>query len=185
MVLVCSEMATWTEIVQGRVRQFGNAAMPRLAAGSTDAALRRIVDNEQQWRLLERLSAFDRDHHLQVYSLLVERGETDPDLLLAAALHDGGKADERMRVGLPHRIIKVLLETSIPALLERFSRWENWLGHGLFLATRHPELGALLACQAGASERCCELIRLHHQPLDRAHDPLLRALILADEEAGG
>lgn len=185
MAQVCSEMATRSQIIQGRVRQFRNAALPWTAGGSADDALRRIVENDRQWSLLERLSAFDREHHLQVYSLLVKQGERDSDLLLAAALHDVGKADERMRVALPHRVLKVLLGATLPGVLVRLSRWDNWLGHGLFLATRHPELGALLARQAGASERSCDLIRFHHRPLAEIDDPALRALILADDEAGG
>lgn len=184
MVPVCSDMATLLETAGGRVRQFRDASMPLADAMATDAALRQVVENDQQWQLLARLTPFDRLHHLRVYNLLVEQGETDADLLLAAALHDSGKADDRMRVALPHRVVWVLLGATSPGALVRLASRDNWIGHGLFLAMRHPELGALLAQQAGASERCCELVRRHHEPFDSVADPLLRALILADEEAG-
>lgn len=183
MALVCSDMATRSETISGRVRQFLDATLPQDDAGVIDRALRQIVENDQQWQLLARLTPFDRVHHLRVYTVLVEQGETDPDLLLAAVLHDTGKADNRMRVGLPHRVVRVLLGATWPELLARLTSRDNWLGHGLFLAVRHPELGALLARQAGASDRCCDLIRHHHQPIETVNDPLLRALILADEEA--
>lgn len=179
------DVSKLTNAVRDRVRQFVIAATSRARSDEVDNALRQVVRNDAQWQLLARLTPFDRAHHLQVYRLLTEQGADDPDLLLAAVLHDVGKADGRMRVALPHRVIKVLLAASFPEVLARIARMDTWLGHGLYLAMRHPELGALLARDAGATERCCDLIRLHDKPVEQVDDPALRVLILADKKAGG
>lgn len=139
-----------------------------------------MLQNEAQWRLLLRLSAFDRAHHLRVYDTLVAAGYADFNLLLAAALHDVGKADERGRVRLAHRVLKVLLQAIVPGLVGR--RAGGWFGHGLFLAQHHPRLGAELAMAAGVSERCAELIARHEERLP-VDDPQLRVLIQADAGA--
>ncbi|CAN5546893.1 MAG: hypothetical protein H0V47_07755 [Chloroflexia bacterium] len=148
-----------------------------------DRRLHDILQNEAQWRLLLRLSAFDRAHHLRVHDTLIAAGHVDADLLRAAALHDAGKADDRGRVRLPHRVLKVFLQATSPWLLGLTGRRDGgWLGHGLFLARHHAQLGAQLAETAGASERCVELIARHEEnpPVD---DPHLRALIQADAGA--
>lgn len=148
-----------------------------------DLRLHAVLQNEAQWRLLLRLSAFDRAHHPRVHDTLVAAGCVDPDLLLAAALHDVGKADDRGRVWLPHRVLKVLLQAISPRLLDLVGRRDGgWLGHGLILARHHPQLGAQLADAAGASERCVELIARHEERLP-VDNPQLRVLIQADAGA--
>jgi hypothetical protein len=147
-----------------------------------DCQLRSTVNNDRQWELLARLSAFDRAHHLGVYNTLRASGWTDPDLLLAAALHDAGKADEQGRVRLAHRVIRVLLGSLSPTLLLRLSRTPgHLLTHGLYLAEHHAALGAVLAGEAGATPRCCQLIAGHHEAPSTLTDPELLALIRADE----
>ena len=165
-----------------RVLQFASALVPR-SCHETDRRLRTIVQNDRQWVLLQRMSSFDRAHHLCVHDSLVDDGHHDPDLLLAAALHDVGKSDAQGRVRLGHRVLKVLGERVSPGLLDRVSRWDNVVGHGLFLAANHAALGALLVRAAGGSERCCELIARHHDDPGEVGDGDLQALIEADEGA--
>lgn len=165
-----------------RVMQFRRALFHRRDADG-DQRLRMVVQNEEQWRLLARLSSFDRAHHLQVRDALVAAGYNDPDLLLAAALHDVGKADEHGRVYLLHRVLNVVARRVAPGVAEKLARkGGNWLTHGMYLAGNHPRLGAELAAGAGASERCCRLIARHEDagPWD---DPDLEALILADDRS--
>ena len=168
--------ATW------RIAQFFTALTHRHDR-EVDQRLRRVLLNEAQWQLMARLAPFDRAHALRVRDDLVAAGYTDPDLLLAAALHDVGKADAEGRVGLAHRVLVVLLRRFAPDLLARVAQTGGRrLSHGLYLATNHARLGAELAADTGASERCCSLIARHEErrPVD---DPELEALIAADEGA--
>lgn len=146
----------------------------------TDLALRTLLPPEQ-WNLVARLSPADRNHLLNVHQELLRLGYTDPDLLTAALLHDVGKADERGRVRLIHRILKVLLEWLAPDLLRSLmERDGGWVAHGMYLALHHPELGARLARETGASERACWLIA-HHSDDTIQNDRELTALQAIDE----
>lgn len=162
-----------------RVTQFVCVLMHRHNP-EIDRRLRLAVLNDAQWRLLERLPPFDRAHHLGVRDTLVSAGQTDPDVLLAAALHDVGKADERGRVRLVHRVLNVLAPQGVG---ERWATAEyrtiNGLAHGMYLARHHARLGAQLVLAAGASTRCAELIARHESTLP-VDDGELAALIQAD-----
>lgn len=164
-----------------RVRQFGHAIDSR-SDPAVDVELRRLLGSDAQWRLLARLTPFDRAHHLRVHRLLVEAGHDDPDLLLAGLLHDVGKADERGRVSVPHRAVHVLLARLAPSLLNRLAGNAGWFRHGLWLSLRHAEIGACMVAAAGGSQRCCALIAHHSAPSSSA-DPLLAALVAADNAA--
>jgi hypothetical protein len=164
-----------------RVQQFVHALGSR-PDRAVDLKLRHLLGSDAQWRLLERLTPFDRAHHLRVHQLLLDAGHDDPDLLRAALLHDIGKADERGRVTAVHRAIRVTLRRIAPSLLDRVARKGNRLTHGLWLADCHAETGAALAGRAGASVRCCELIARHEDP-EPDDDSLLAALIAADAAA--
>ena len=165
-----------------RVRQFLHALTAK-SDRRVDAELRELLGIDAQWRLLQRLTPFDRAHHLRVHELLVRNGQCDPDLLRAALLHDVGKADERGRAHIGHRTLKVLLRVLGSVWLERIATTTGrGPRHGLYLALHHAELGARLVRETGASERCCELIARHEQR-SRRDDELLMALIAADEGA--
>ena len=161
-----------------RVRQFAHALRSR-PDSAVDAELQRLLASDAQWQLMARLTPFDRAHHLRVYSLLIASGYDEPDLLRAALLHDVGKAEECGRVHSLHRAVHVVLGRFAPELLERLAVYDGWFRHGLWLSLRHPEIGAALARNAGASERCCALIASHAEPPSGA-DPLLMALAAAD-----
>lgn len=149
---------------------------------AVDARLRALLGDERQWALLARLTPFDRAHHLRVHELLVAGGVDDPDVLLAALLHDVGKADARGRAHLGHRAINVLLRPIGPRALDRLARGDIGPLHGLYLARFHAALGARLAEAAGVSPRCRDLIA-RHDDHGVVADADLAALIAADEAA--
>jgi hypothetical protein len=117
-----------------------------------------------------------------VYDWLRACGVTDSDLLQAGLMHDVGKADERTRVRLLHRVVIVVGRRLAPVWLSR--EWVtphgNRLLHGLYLAHNHANLGAESAAGAGASRRCCALIAAHDDPGPHT-DRQLQLLRMADE----
>jgi hypothetical protein len=163
-----------------RIRQFIASASSRRDA-KVDTQLRQLVANELQWSLLAQLGPFDRSHHLKLHQELIARGYSDPDLLLAALLHDVGKADERGRAGVGSRSLRVLLRR-FPFLLARLTAEDHpRVLHGLYLVEHHARLGAAKVSETGASEYCCFLIA-RHEDSGSVDDPLLEALITADDE---
>jgi hypothetical protein len=126
----------------------------------------------------------EQTHAHQMLERLRAAGQTDPDLLAAALLHDVGKV--LVPLSLPDRVIIVLGKRFFR---ERARRWSEGtpsrLRRPFVVAAHHPEWGADLAEQAGASPRTIELIR-HHQDIpssdDPLDDPLLVALQAADDE---
>ncbi len=145
-----------------------------------DQQIQSLLDQERQWALVARLAPFDRRHVLEVHNRLVSAGHSDPDLLRAALLHDIGKADDVTRVATIHRIVRVALGRMYPPVLPRLAA-PNSISRGLFLAEHHAALGATAAREAGASDRCCWLIREHERAIDSVTDPDLISLIAADE----
>ena len=139
-----------------RVRQFVRAVSgPRVVPdlGEMGALL-----TDEQKRLFISLAAVDQRHSLAVARALATQGETDPELLQAALMHDVGKSLGRIAVW--ERVAYVLLLRYAPLLVGRIgSAQSGALGHGLFLLAHHAELGAQLAAQAGFSAQVVALVR--------------------------
>lgn len=110
-------------------------------------------------RLFYTMSPGDRAHAIRVCRSLQERGLSDRKLLQAALLHDVGKAQG---VPLPYRIAYTLLERISPALLVRLCEEPVPAWRRPFVTLhRHPEIGAQLAAEAGASADVVAFIRFH------------------------
>ncbi len=112
--------------------------------------------------LFFRMSDPDQSHSVRVFQTLVDQGEEDEDLLMAALLHDVGKslhplrAWERSLVVVTNRI-----------LLNQVLKWGLGEPYGwrkpFVVALQHPEWGAALVQQEGGSETLVTLIRYHQE----------------------
>lgn len=136
-----------------------------------------------------RLPVDARRHSLNVLRDLQRAGQTHPDLLAAALLHDVGKlaADEAgVSINLWLRGPLVLLDAIAPKLSRSLSSdsASNGWRYALYVHYDHPQIGADWATQDGCSELTCWLIRQHQQKLSSESDEkseLLRFLQWADE----
>jgi hypothetical protein len=165
-----------------RVKQFWWALRARLPADAWSSIKASLTT--QQLALFRTMSPSDQRHSLDVYRALLAAGQTDRDLLVAALLHDVGKAGGQLH--LWHRVAIVLLRAFWPAALKRLSQGEarGWRT-GFVIHRRHPELGADQAEAAGCSPLTVALIRRHQDPPAAnpgrmEEDRLLAALQRAD-----
>src|SRR5512140_2101779 len=139
-----------------RVRQFvRTVSAPRNPPDLGE--LGALLTAEQQ-RLFATLAVVDQRHSLAVARALAAQGQTDPDLLRAALMHDIGKSLGRL--ALWERVAHVLLMHFAPRLVGRIGSAEkDGLGHGLYLLAHQAELGAQTAAQAGFSPEVVALVR--------------------------
>jgi hypothetical protein len=163
-----------------RVRQFVRAAGAWLRAEDVEAL--RAYLSPPALALFRAMPRYDRRHGVEVLRTLQAGGQTDPDLLAAALLHDLGKtAGDRGRLRLWHRVAVVLMRGLRPGLLDAVAqdRPGSWR-YPFFVQRRHAAIGAEQARRAGCSPRTVDLILYHEDPLRHRDDPLLAALQAAD-----
>ena len=115
-----------------------------------------------------------------MYCKLLEQGENQPDLLVAALLHDVGKL--RYRLNPLERSLVVLVKAVLPEQarlwgelpLDGWDRTPGWR-KAFVVAQQHAGWGAEMAREAGVSRLTESLIRKHHDPPcqeDRANGEL-------------
>jgi hypothetical protein len=122
-----------------------------------------------------------RKHHLRVYFALCRAGETQPQLLKAALLHDVGKTRYPFR--LFDKIVVVVVKVLLP---HQFKRWGAGEALGwrrrFVVSAQHPAWGAEMVEALGSDPLMVTLIRRHQDPLDRT-DPELKTLLAALQAA--
>jgi hypothetical protein len=130
--------------------------------------------------LYRKMRRTERQHSLRVLQQLIENGETQPDLLTAALLHDVGKT--RAPFFLPEKVLVVLVKAAAP---KRMQQWGSGPAHGwrrpFAVSVQHPTWGAEMVAAAGGSPLAVELIRRHAEPASET-DHLLRALQAVDDQ---
>jgi len=150
-----------------RVRQFWRTIF--LITDHIDLDQARAYLNSAQWSLFSQLQPAEQDHALRMLRNLVDQGENQPDLLVAALLHDVGKL--KYPLNPIERAVVVLVRASLPKYARRWSQtpedgWEaspKWR-KPFILAEQHAEWGAKLARETGVSRLTEDLIRNHHDP---------------------
>jgi hypothetical protein len=161
-----------------RTRQFWNALPGHSRRVESEALLRHLIP--AQVVLFRRMQPSEQAHAWQLLERLKAAGQTNPDLLTAALLHDVGKI--LVPLSLPDRVIVVVCKRFFR---QRAMRWSegtpNRFRRLFIVAEHHPEWGADLAGQAGTSSRSVDLIH-HHQDPPALDDPLMAALQAADDE---
>lgn len=136
--------------------------------------------------LYRRMRRSERQHSVRVLRRLMDAGQTHPDLLAAALLHDVGKT--RLRFSLPEKVLVVLVKALAPAV---YRRWGSGPARGwrrpFAVSIQHPAWGAEMVTAAGGSPLAVDLVRRHADPLDgppcSEADRLLLALQSVDDQS--
>ena len=168
-----------------RVRQFWLAWRTQ-SLTEEDLAPARSVLTADQMQLFTCLQPSEQIHALRVLQTVQGRGESDPDLLTAALLHDIGKARAPLR--LWERVLIVLAKGLFP---ERTKDWgdgrlDDWM-RPFVIAEQHPAWGGDMAAEVGTSPLAVTLIRGHQspggsEPLSPHENRLLKILQDADHQ---
>jgi hypothetical protein len=169
------------ERVAYRARQFLRALTASLAEEDLEEV--EGVLTPPQRALFLRMPPADRRHALAVYRALQARGPQPRDLLVAALLHDVGKAAAPLPLWV--RVAVVLLERFAPRLLDRLSEGKprGWR-RPFAVYRRHAEIGAEWAARAGCSPLTVDLILRHQGPVGQAGEEENGLLALLQEVDG-
>ncbi len=135
--------------------------------------------------LFRRMQPSEQAHAYRVLRQLMDQGETQPDLLSAALLHDVGKILSPLSI--IDRVVIVLGKRFFPKASRRWAEGAARGWHRPFVVGAcHGEWGADLVKQAGASELTVELVRRHQEPPSAGPqsqvDELLAKLRAVDDE---
>jgi putative nucleotidyltransferase with HDIG domain len=152
----------------------------------------RALLTDQQWDLFIKLQPSEMRHASSMYHMLYEQGDHQPDLLVAALLHDLGKL--RYPMNPIDRAVVVLVKAILPGLARRWgelppNRWVSAPGlRKAFVVTeQHARWGAEMAQAVGVSQLTINLIRKHHDPpcpeTGQTENCLLHKLRLVDNES--
>jgi hypothetical protein len=141
-----------------RTRQFWKALCARPKPAQLELAHQYLTP--AQFDLFQRLQPSEMSHALTMCEHLVAQGEDDPDLLVAALLHDIGKVRHPLRIW--ERVLIVVGQKVFP---QRSARWgmrepQGWR-RAFVVAAQHPAWGAEMIAEVGASPLVLAMLRCH------------------------
>ena len=158
-------------MIRDRLRQFREAS--NLPAEG-DYALAESLLTPELLALFRAQHPRDIVHGAATARWLMSRGQSDPDLLTAALVHDVGKGYQRRRDRVAWVATSGLALSRVVSA--EGSRFE--LRRALARTAHHSETGAEMLGQTGATQAVVRLTRLHHSP--SGGDPVLALLQQAD-----
>jgi putative nucleotidyltransferase with HDIG domain len=144
-----------------RLRQFRKALFAR--PDQDGISLAQAILNPDLFNLFMKMQPSEQAHSIAIARQLKEQGETQPDLLAAALLHDVGKV--RAPLSTWERAAIVLGGHFRPASTRHWGQSEDlrsWK-RAFVVGEQHPAWGAEMASEAGASELTVTLIRRHQE----------------------
>ncbi len=147
-----------------RTRQFFHALSS--APSSTDIDQIRPILTPTLLSLFLSMQPGEIAHSLKIWQKLIQTINCPQEVQVAALLHDVGKTLHPL--SLWERVVIVLARTFFPRQASHWgketkSKWQKSWRRPFVVAENHPEWGARMAEQAGASPVTVLLIR-HHQP---------------------
>jgi len=163
-----------------RVWQFGQALWASPPTSEQLATAKSIL-TDSQMKLFSQMQASEQHHSLRVLREIQRQGETNPDLLVAALLHDVGKI--RFPLRLWERVFIVLGKTFFSRRVEVWGqdKPQGW-ARPFVVAAQHPFWGGDLALEAGTTPQAVQLIRRHQEKTSQStEDHLLSVLQNADK----
>jgi hypothetical protein len=156
-----------------RLWQFGRLISARMPAEAL-AEVRAVLP-PPLFELFSRMRPSDQFHSYGVRRTLIERGQTNPDLLTVALLHDVGKTKMPLRIWE-----RVLIVLAFKFFRDRAMQWGHRpptpLTRSFVVAVQHAAWGAELVKAAGGNPLVVELIRRHQDKIteqDKLTDLLL------------
>ena len=163
-----------------RVRQFWRTITAKPDPLELEEALALLTPSQAV--LFSSLQPGEQYHALEMVHKLVDQGESQPDLLVAALLHDVGKL--RYKMNPLERAVVVLVRRLSPETARQWGSppskgWESLPGwrKPFVVAEQHDTWGAEMAHQAGVSPMAEDLIRRHHQQPAEATGGIENALL--------
>jgi putative nucleotidyltransferase with HDIG domain len=172
-----------------RTRQFFAALFAKPDDREWETA--RKVLTPAQMEIFARMQANEQKHSLMVLKRLQSideqwEGPGREDLMVAALLHDVGKSCYPLR--LWERVMVVLAKSLFPRGVKRWGTGKPYGWRRAFVVSeQHPQWGAEMIAEAGASPLTVELIRAHQNFLPpetvTLEARLLKKLQIADNRS--
>ena len=168
-----------------RTRQFWQALRARPLSQEARRHVAQVL-NAAQVALFETQTHAGQQHGYRVMRTLAEAGYDQPDLMVAALLHDVGKT--RQCYTWLDRVKVVLTKRLAPGLAEKWARGRsNGWTRAYVVRAHHPAWGASALAEAGGSALSVALVRRHQEVTfasddDSEENRLLALLQWADDQ---